>query len=166
MPCIRSPIWMAELWKPSSSGRRGDSITIEWNGKTFDLPLASLNAETRALAGLLSWSQPAPESDGEIRDWTDKEGRTIQAKFVEADERSLTLDWNGKITQLPMAMFSEASRELANQLRQSASSEDPQESESVEMDVNGELDLQKEYHGKTSRVKPPLGHSSALARIN
>ena len=138
-------------------GTKGDSITIEWNGKTFDLPLASLNAETRALAGLLSRSQPAPESDGEIRDWTDKEGRTIQAKFVEADERSLTLDWNGKITQLPMAMFSETSRELANQLRQSASSEDPQESESVEMDVNGELDLQKEYPWQNKSGQTALG---------
>lgn len=126
-------------------GSKGDSITIEWKGKTFDLPLASLDAETRALAGLLARSQPAPGSDGEIRDWTDKEGRTIQAKFVEADEHSLTLDWNGKITQLPLAMFSEASRELANQLRQSASSEDPKAPESVEMDVNGELNLQKEY---------------------
>ena len=92
-------------------GSKGDSITIEWKGETFDLALASLDAETRALAGLLSRSQPEPESDGEIRDWTDKGGRTIQAKFVEADEHSLTLDWNGKITQLPMSMFSEASRE-------------------------------------------------------
>ena len=39
-------------------GTKGDSITIEWNGKTFDLPLASLNAETRALAGLLSGPNP------------------------------------------------------------------------------------------------------------
>ena len=61
-----------------------------------------------------------------------------------------------------MAMFSEASRELANQLRQSASSEDPQESESVEMDVNGNLIFKRNTHGKTSRVKPPLGHSSSL----
>ena len=66
-------------------GSKGDSITIEWKGKTFDLPLSSLDAETRALAGLLSRSQPAPESDMEIRDWTDKGGRTIQAKFVAAD---------------------------------------------------------------------------------
>ncbi|MFL2938020.1 MAG: hypothetical protein ACJZ7A_02855 [Opitutales bacterium] len=126
-------------------GSKGDSITIEWNGKTFDLPLASLDAETRALAGLLARSQPQPESEGEIRDWTDKDGRTIQAKFVEADEHSLTLDWNGKISKLPMSMFSAASRELANQLRQSKSSEDAKAPESVEMDVNGKLDLQKEY---------------------
>ena len=138
-------------------GSKGDSITIEWKGKTFDLPLSSLDAETRALAGLLSRSQPAPESDMEIRDWTDKGGRTIQAKFVEADEHSLTLDWNGKITQLPMSMFSEASRELANQLRKSESSEDAKAPESVEMDLNGELDLQKEYPWQNKSGQTALG---------
>ena len=35
-----------------------EPITIEWNGKSFDLPLASLDAETRALAGLLAGPNP------------------------------------------------------------------------------------------------------------
>ena len=60
--------------------------------------------------GLTWFCQSQPEPEVTERFVTGRTRRAeLQAKFVEADEHSLTLDWNGKISKLPMAMFSEAS---------------------------------------------------------
>ena len=122
-----------------------DSVTIEWNGKQFDLPFNSLDAETKALARLLARTKPDREEKSVLQNWTDSAGRTIQAKFIEADETFLTLEWNGKKTTLPLSMFSEASRNLAKQMQKDSVGNNQAPTEAPSLDLSGELNLEKEY---------------------
>ena len=94
-----------------------ESVKIEWNGQTFDLPLDSLDLTTRNLVRRLTRSTTSASGSSGVHDWTDTQGRNIKAKFVKADQTSLTLDWNGKVTTLPLSMFSESSRKLAAKLQ-------------------------------------------------
>ena len=94
-----------------------ESVKVEWNGQTFDLPLDTLDLTTRNLIRRLSRPVAIPKSSGKVYDWTDTQGRNIQAKFVKADQNSLTINWNGKVTTLPLSMFSESSRKLAAKLQ-------------------------------------------------
>ena len=74
-----------------------DSVKIEWNGQTFELPLITLDTETQSLVDRLSKSAAQTDSSKEVQKWTDTQGRTIVAKFVKADKLTLTIDWNGKL---------------------------------------------------------------------
>jgi hypothetical protein len=123
-----------------------ESVKVEWNGQTFDLPLDSLDLTTRNLVRRLTRSTPTKGSS-DIHDWTDTQGRNIKAKFVKADQTSLTLDWNGKVTTLPLSMFSESSRKLAAKL-QSEKTPAPVAvpgQPSPKIDLKGNLDLGREY---------------------
>ena len=61
------------------------------------LPFSSLNAETKALTRLLARTAQARKSSGEIEKWTDKQGRTIEAKFLKLDGDKLVqlVPWLG-----------------------------------------------------------------------
>ena len=83
----------------------------------------------------------------DIHYWTDTQGRNIQAKFVKADQNSLTINWNGKVTTLPLSMFSDASRKLAAKL-QSEQTPAPVATPSQaapKIDLQGDLSLAQEY---------------------
>ena len=123
-----------------------ESVKVEWNGQTFDLPLDSLDLTTRNLVRRLTRST-STKGSSDIHDWTDTQGRNIKAKFVKADQASLTLDWNGKVTTLPLSMFSESSRKLSAKLQSEktpapiATSGQP----SPKIDLKGDLNLAREY---------------------
>ena len=36
------------------------------------------------------------QDSNELHSWTDLNGRTLQAKFIEADSTTVTIEWNGK----------------------------------------------------------------------
>ena len=123
-------------------------VTIEWKGERIELPLNFLNAESKALTGLLGRMQPKPkEISGDLRSWTDVQGRTIEAKFLTIEGQNLMLEWNGRVTSLPLTMFDEASRKLANDLEQSKSKSEPKPSQAspVKVDLDGPLNLENEY---------------------
>ena len=124
-----------------------ESVKVEWNGQTFDLPLDTLDLTTRNLIRRLSRPVAIPKSSGKVYDWTDTQGRNIQAKFVKADQNSLTINWNGKVTTLPLSMFSESSRKLAAKLQseQTPASVATPSQPIPEIDLNGDLDLGREY---------------------
>ena len=134
-----------------------ESVKVEWNGQTFDLPLDTLDLTTRNLIRRLSRPVAIPKSSGKVYDWTDTQGRNIQAKFVKADQNSLTINWNGKVTTLPLSMFSEASRKLATKL-QSEQTPAPSPSQSTpQIDLKGDLDLSKEYPWQNSAGQVAYG---------
>ena len=134
-----------------------ESVKVEWNGQIFDLPLDTLDLTTRNLIRRLSRPVAIPKSSGEVHDWTDTQGRNIQAKFVKADQNSLTINWNGKVTTLPLSMFSEASRKLATKL-QSEQTPAPSPSQSTpQIDLKGDLDLSKEYPWQNSAGQVAYG---------
>ena len=141
-----------------------DTVTIEWNGKQFDLPFNSLDAETKALARLLARTQPDREEKSDLQNWTDSAGRTIQAKFIEADETSLTLEWNGKTTTLPLSMFSEASRNLAKQMQKDSVGNNQAPTEAPSLDVSGELNLEKEYPWQNTAGQTAYGSFMELGK--
>ena len=146
------------------------SVKIEWNGQTFDLPLDTLDLTTRNLIRRLSRPVAKPTSLGRVYDWTDTQGRNIQAKFVKADQASLTLDWNGKVTTLPLSMFSESSRKLAAKL-QSGKTPAPIASPgqpAPKIDLKGDLNLAREYpwQNTTGRVASGLFISLGKTELN
>ena len=129
---------------------KGDnaSVTIEWNGQRFDLPMATLSDQSKALAKkFIQKSSGSPKSDSEAQQWKDTSGRTIQAKFIKSDKLTVTLNWNGKTTVLPLSMFDQESQIMAAKLQSEKVSE-PVSSNSnpvVKVDLNGDLDLFGEY---------------------
>ena len=129
---------------------KGDnaSVTIEWNGQRFDLPMATLSDQSKALAKkFIQKSNGSPKSDSEAQQWKDTSGRTIQAKFIKSDKLTVTLNWNGKTTVLPLSMFDQESQIMAAKLQSEKVSE-PVSSNSnpvVKVDLNGDLDLFAEY---------------------
>ena len=129
---------------------KGDnaSVTIEWNGQRFDLPMATLSDQSKALAKkFIQKSNGSPESDSEAQQWKDTSGRTIQAKFIKSDKLTVTLNWNGKTTVLPLSMFDQESQIMAAKLQRATVSE-PVSSNSnpvVKVDLKGDLDLLAEY---------------------
>ena len=124
------------------------SVTIEWNGQRFDLPMDTLSVQSKALAKkFIQKSNGSPESDSEAQQWKDTSGRTIQAKFIKSDKLTVTLNWNGKTTVLPLSMFDQESQIMAAKLQSEKVSE-PVSSNSnpvVKVDLNGDLDLFAEY---------------------
>ena len=141
---------------------KGDnaSVTIEWNGQRFDLPMATLSDQSKALAKkFIQKSNGSPESDSEAQQWKDTSGRTIQAKFIKSDKLTVTLNWNGKTTVLPLSMFDQESQIMAAKLQSEKVSE-PVSSNSnpvVKVDLKGDLDLLAEYPWANSAGKTVNG---------
>ena len=121
------------------------SVTIFWNGQTFDLPLETLDPGTRDLVLQLSRPVRSDKASGGVHKWTDVQGRTIEAKFVDSDKSTLTLDWNGKVTSLPLTMFSESSRKLAAELQKAKTQDPVVQTKTQKINLDGELDLSAEY---------------------
>ncbi|MFL2928541.1 MAG: hypothetical protein ACJZ72_08155 [Opitutales bacterium] len=136
------------------------SVTIEWNGQRFDLPINTLSDESKALAKKFIENSPAfPRTAVDSQQWKDTAGRTIQAKFIKSDKLTVTLNWNGKTTVLPLSMFDQESQRMAARLQRENVSE-PVSSKSnpvVKVDLNGELDLFAEYPWANSAGKTVNG---------
>ena len=132
-----------------------DSVKIEWNGQTFNLPLITLDAKTQFLVDRLSKSAVPSNSSAGIQKWTDTQGRTIEAKFVKADNLTLTIEWNGKVTALPLTMFSMSSRQLAAELQKAQT--ETQVKPAPKIELNDDLDLSKEYPWQNSDGQTAYG---------
>ena len=63
-----------------------ESVKIEWNGQTFELPLITLDTETQSLVDRLSKTTAPSDSSTDVQKWTDTQGRTIEAKVVKSDK--------------------------------------------------------------------------------
>ncbi len=102
----------------------GITVTLNWNGQVVPIPLATLSAQSQALAKQLSAPKPSvnpfdtisPANSEIMHPWTDLQGRTLQAIFIKADSSSVTVRWQGKVVSLPLASLSPPSRTLANKL--------------------------------------------------
>ena len=132
-----------------------DSVKIEWNGQTFNLPLITLDAKTQSLVDRLSKSAVPSDSSAVVHKWTDTQGRTIEAKFVKADNLTLTIEWNGKVTALPLTMFSVSSRKLAAELQKAQTATPIKPAPKIEL--NDSLDLSKEYPWQNSAGQTAYG---------
>ena len=132
-----------------------DSVKIEWNGQTFNLPLITLDAKTQSLVDRLSKSSVPSDSSAVVQKWTDTPGRTIEAKFIKADNLTLTIEWNGKVTALPLTMFSVSSRKLAAELQKAQTATPIKTAPKIEL--NDSLDLSKEYPWQNSSGQTAYG---------
>ena len=102
----------------------GDKVTIKWNGKVVPIPLASLSPETQLLAKNLAAKSMSGKqtsvsenlSTAAVHPWTDKQGRTLQARFIKLFAGTVTIEWNGKMVPLLMNSLSPQSQTLANKL--------------------------------------------------
>ena len=141
-----------------------DSVKIEWNGQTFELPLITLDSETQSLVDRLSKSVAPTDSSKEVQKWTDTQGRTIEAKFVKADKLTLTIDWNGKVTTLPLTMFSASSRKLAVELQNQQTQSESVNAPAPKIDLAGEMDLSKEYPWQNTSGQTAYGSFVELGK--
>ena len=136
------------------------SVTIEWNGQRFDLPIDTLSDESKALAKKFIQKNAGSEKpDADVQQWKDTSGRSIQAKFIKSDKLTVTLNWNGKTTVLPLSMFDQESQLMAAKL-QSENISEPVSSNInpvVKVDLDGELDLFAEYPWANSAGKTVSG---------
>ena len=136
------------------------SVTIEWNGQRFDLPINTLSDESKALAKKFIENSPAsPRTAVDSQQWKDTAGRTIQAKFIKSDKLTVTLNWNGKTTVLPVSMFEQECQNMAVRLQSENTSESvlSENNPVVKVDLNGELDLFAEYPWANSAGKTVNG---------
>ena len=145
-------------------GSSADSVKIEWNGQTFELPLITLDSETQSLVDRLSNVTAPSDSSEEVQKWTDTQGRTIEAKFVKADKLTLTIDWNGKVTTLPLTMFSASSRKLAAELQNQQTQSQSVNAPAPKIDLVGEMDLAKEYPWQNTSGQTAYGSFMELGK--
>ena len=97
------------------------------------------------------------KNNKKVREWKDQSGRTISAEFVKSDNKTVTLIWNGKTTVLPLTMFSQESQEMASRLQKQKSPIPEIKQQVQKVDLNGELDLQREYPWQNSQNKTIVG---------
>jgi hypothetical protein len=136
------------------------SVTIEWNGQRFDLPIDTLSDESKALAKKFIQKNAGSEKpDADVQQWKDTSGRSIQAKFIKSDKLTVTLNWNGKTTVLPLSMFDQESQIMAAKLQSENISEPVLSNNNpvVKVDLDGELDLFAEYPWANSAGKTVSG---------
>ena len=143
------------------------SVTIEWNGNRFDLPIITLNEESKILLQKLKGqAEEAPKNESNLHEWKDTSGRTIQASFVKSDKLTVTLNWNGKISVLPLSMFDDASRQLA--IRLQVASQSPKKMPTIgggeKVDLNGNLKLAQEYPWRNQGGQSVLGQFVELTK--
>ena len=143
------------------------SVTIEWKGQRFDLPMDTLSDQSKALARkFLEMSSSSRKADGDVQLWKDTADRTIKAKFIKSDKLTVTLNWNGKTTVLPLSMFDKESQIMAAQLNSESSSEpvSPTGNLAEKVDLNGDLDLLSEYPWANSNGKTISGRFLDLTK--
>ena len=136
------------------------SVTIEWNGQRFDLPIDTLSDPSKALAKKFIQKNAGSEKpDADVQQWKDTSGRSIQAKFIKSDKLTVTLNWNGKTTVLPLSMFDQESQIMAAKLQSENISEPVLSNNNpvVKVDLDGELDLFAEYPWANSAGKTVSG---------
>ena len=145
------------------------TVTIDWNGKRFSLPINTLDDKTKTLVKKLNGQTGGanPVND-KLIEWKDQSGRAIFAEFVKLESNSLTLIWNGKTTALPISMFSKESQNMAVRLqKQNSATEPPQIKQPVQkVDLSGKLDLQKEYPWQNSQNQTIVGRFLDLDNDN
>ena len=150
-------------------GATDTTVTIDWNGKRFSLPLNTLDDKTKALVKKLNGQtgEANPVND-KLIEWKDQSGRSIFAEFVKLESNSLTLIWNGKTTALPISMFSKESQDMAVRLqKQNSATASPQIKQPVQkVDLSGKLDLQKEYPWQNSQNQTIVGRFLDLDNNN
>ena len=56
------------------------------------------------------------QESGELHSWTDLNGRTLRAKFIEATDSAVTIDWNGKRFSLPLNTLDDKTNTLVKKL--------------------------------------------------
>ena len=150
----------------------GASVTIDWNGKRFDLPLNTLSPESKALAAKLGGGSPFGSSPASgIHPWTDLKGRTLQARFLKADATSVSINWNGQVFTLPFNTLQEESRRLAIKLREAAKPKPkptptPTTPTIEATDPEGELNLAAEQVWTSSDGNPLKGRFVAATDAN
>ena len=148
------------------------TVTIDWNGQRFDLPLNTLNPESRSLALKLGGGSPfgsSPSPTSGIHPWTDLKGRTLQARFLKADATSVTINWNGQVFTLPLNTLKEESRQLAIKLRDAAKPKPkpaPTTPTVEATDPAGELNLAAEQVWTSSDGNPLKGRFVAATDAN
>jgi hypothetical protein len=143
------------------------SVTIEWNGQRFDLPIDTLSDESKALAKKFIQKNAGSEKpDADVQQWKDTSGRSIQAKFIKSDKLTVTLNWNGKTTVLPLSMFDQESQIMAAKLQSENISEPVLSNNNpvVKVDLDGELDLFAEYPWANSAGKTVSGRFLDLGK--
>ena len=129
------------------------TVTIQWNGQVFPLPLNTLAPQSQALAKKLGTPTPSvpaissspfdeildevvaempvdalgPEALDIEHDWTSVDGRPLSAKFVSLVGDQLTIAMNGgaKEFTLPLSKFSVDSQALAKVLQKVAQKHRP-----------------------------------------
>jgi hypothetical protein len=136
------------------------SVTIEWNGQRFDLPMDTLSDQSKALAEKFMLKSAGSEKvDADFQQWKDTSGRTIQAKFIKSDKLTVTLNWNGKNTVLPLSMFDQESQIMAAKLQSDKTSNSVASNSNpvIKVDLEGELSLLAEYPWANSAGKTVSG---------
>ena len=128
------------------------------------MPLITLDSETQSLVDQLSKAATPSDSSTEVQRWTDTQGRTIEAKFVKADKLTLTIDWNGKVTTLPLTMFSASSRKMAAELQNQQTQLPSVNVPAPKIDLAGEMDLSKEYPWQNTSGQTAYGSFVELGK--
>ena len=143
------------------------SVTIEWKGQRFDLPVDNLSDESKALAKkFIVNGMGSQKADIVVHEWKDTSGRSIQAKFIKSDKLTVTLNWNGKTTVLPLSMFDQESQTRAARLQSENVSEpvSPNSNPVVKVDLDEKLDLLTEYPWANSAGKTVSGRFLELSK--
>ena len=109
------------------------TVKIEWNGQRFDLPIDTLDQDTRDLIERFKIQLSGSEKG--VYNWMDVTGRSLRGKFIMLDDESLTLDLNGKISSLPLSMFDQESLKLAQKLSASDNKEIEKSDPIMELDL-------------------------------
>ena len=124
------------------------SVTIDWNGQVFTLPLNTLQPQSQKLAAKLrAAARPKPpagstspgtsspgieatDPDGELdlsaeQVWTSSDGNPLKGRFVEVNDANLTLSTLGGRREVivPLSRLSETSQYLAKKLKALAAAE-------------------------------------------
>ncbi len=132
---------------------KGDpqKVTVEWNGRRFDLPLNTLAPDSRKLALKLisaaAYEARKPGGSEGMQTWTDSRGRSLLARFVRSDDVTVTLNLKGKDVDVPLASLSEKSRVQAEELRKKSSPKAPGSPSAPKLEptsAEGLLDLSAE----------------------
>lgn len=145
----------------------GSTLTINWNGQVVPIPLASLSPESQDLARKLAAEAAfgsISKKSSSLHAWTDVQGRTLEAKFIQMDAASVTIEWQGQVIPLPLATLSPQSLALAKELSgqkdksQTVSKFPPTEvnpsaKKTKELEVTtvtGEVELEEEHNWQSS----------------
>ena len=109
------------------------TVKIEWNGQQFDLPIDTLDQDTRDL--IERFKSQLSDSEKGVYNWMDVTGRSLRGKFIMLDDESLTLDLNGKIRSLPLSMFDQESLKHAQKLSDSDTKETEESAPIMELNL-------------------------------